>query len=44
MPYSFRVVNAVYANAYAFPGGTIAITRGLLVELNNEADRAHRGV
>jgi predicted Zn-dependent protease len=40
MPYSFRVVNAVYANAYAFPGGTIAITRGLLVELNNEAELA----
>lgn len=40
MPYSFRVVNAVYANAYAFPGGTIAITRGLLVELRNEAELA----
>ncbi|MBM4164708.1 MAG: peptidase M48 Ste24p [Lentisphaerae bacterium] len=40
MPYSFRVVNAVYANAYAFPGGTIAITRGLLIELRNEAELA----
>jgi len=40
MPYSFRVVNAVYANAYAFPGGTIAITRGLLVELRSEAELA----
>ncbi len=40
MPYSFRVVNAVYANAYAFPGGTIAITRGLLIELRNESELA----
>jgi predicted Zn-dependent protease len=28
MPYSFFVVNAIYVNAYAFPGGTIACTRG----------------
>ena len=26
MPYSFRVVNATYVNAYAFPGGSIAAT------------------
>jgi predicted Zn-dependent protease len=30
MPFSFQVVNAVYINAYAFPDGTIAITRGML--------------
>ncbi len=40
MPYSFRGVNAVYANAYAFPGGSIAVTRGMLIELQNEAELA----
>ncbi len=40
MPFSFRVVNAVYVNAYAFPDGTIAITRGMLAELENEAQLA----
>ena len=39
-PYSFRVVNANYINAYAFPGGSIGVTRGLLVELENEAEVA----
>lgn len=40
MPYSFRCVNATYANAYAFPGGSIAATRGILITLNNEAELA----
>lgn len=40
MPYSFRAVNATYVNAYAFPGGSIAATRGILVELDNEAELA----
>ena len=40
MPYSFRCVNAVYINAYAFPGGSIAVTRGILLKLNNEAELA----
>lgn len=40
MPFSFQVVNAVYVNAYAFPNGTIAITRGMLAELENEAQLA----
>lgn len=40
MPYSFRGVNAVYLNAYAFPGGSIAITRGMLISLDNEAQLA----
>ncbi len=40
MPFSFRIVNAVYVNAYAFPDGTVAITRGMLVELENEAQLA----
>jgi predicted Zn-dependent protease len=40
MPYSFRAVNASHLNAYAFPGGSIAVTRGMLVELDNEAELA----
>jgi predicted Zn-dependent protease len=40
MPYSFRVVNANYINAYAFPGGSIATTRGILLKLDNEAQLA----
>jgi predicted Zn-dependent protease len=40
MPYSFRGVNATYVNAYAFPGGSIAATRGILLEMENEAELA----
>jgi len=40
MPYSFRAVNATYINAYAFPGGSIASTRGILLELDSEAQLA----
>ncbi|MCF8044320.1 MAG: M48 family metalloprotease [Desulfarculaceae bacterium] len=40
MPYSFRCVNAVYVNAYAFPGGSIALTRGIMLKLDNEAELA----
>ena len=40
MPYSFQCVNAAYVNAYAFPGGSIAVTRGILVNLDNEAELA----
>ena len=40
MPYSFEVLNATYVNAYAFPGGSIACTRGILVGLSNEAELA----
>ncbi|MDF1615547.1 M48 family metalloprotease [Desulfurivibrio dismutans] len=40
MPYSFQVVNANYINAYAFPGGTIGITRGIMLEMNDEAELA----
>lgn len=40
MPYSFRAVNANYVNAYTFPGGSVAATRGILLELNNEAELA----
>jgi predicted Zn-dependent protease len=37
MPYRVLPVNAVYVNAYAFPGGTIGITRGILLGLESEA-------
>jgi predicted Zn-dependent protease len=40
MPYSFQGVNATYVNAYAFPGGSIAATRGILLNLKNEAELA----
>ncbi len=40
MPYTFQVVNATYVNAYAFPGGTIATTRGIMLSLENEAELA----
>jgi predicted Zn-dependent protease len=40
MPYSFRVLNAVYVNAYTFPAGSVAITRGMLVNLSSEAELA----
>lgn len=40
MPYRFQGVNATYINAYAFPGGSIAATRGILLSLNNEAELA----
>ncbi|MCP3874335.1 MAG: M48 family metalloprotease [Desulfobacteraceae bacterium] len=40
MPYNFQCVNATYINAYAFPGGSIAVTRGILLKLNNEAELA----
>ena len=40
MPYNFHAVNATYVNAYAFPGGSIACTRGILLSLENEAELA----
>ncbi|MDJ0784747.1 MAG: M48 family metalloprotease [Desulfosarcinaceae bacterium] len=40
MPYRFSGVNATYVNAYAFPGGTIACTRGILLSLESEAELA----
>jgi predicted Zn-dependent protease len=40
MPYSFRAVNANYVNAYAFPGGSIAVTRGILLKVEDEAELA----
>jgi predicted Zn-dependent protease len=40
LPYEFRVLNDSTPNAWALPGGKIAINRGLLVELDSEAELA----
>lgn len=40
MPYNYRVLNANYVNAYTFPGGAMGVTRGILVDLDNEAQLA----
>jgi beta-barrel assembly-enhancing protease len=40
LPYEFVVLNNGDLNAWALPGGKIAINRGLLTELNNEAELA----
>ena len=40
LPYEFSVINDSTPNAWALPGGKIAINRGLLTELNSEAELA----
>ena len=40
LPYEFVVLNSSIPNAWALPGGKIALNRGLLVELNSEAELA----
>ncbi len=40
LPYEFVVLNNSVPNAWALPGGKIAVNRGLLLELNNEAELA----
>lgn len=40
LPYEFVVLNNDVPNAWAMPGGKIAINRGLLTELDNEAELA----
>ena len=40
LPYEFVVINSSDLNAWALPGGKLAINRGLLVELKNEAELA----
>lgn len=40
LPYEFVVLNNSVPNAWALPGGKLAINRGLLVELKNEAELA----
>ena len=40
LPYEFIVLNNSVPNAWALPGGKIAINRGLLTELESEAELA----
>lgn len=40
LPYEFVVLNNGVPNAWALPGGKIAINRGLLIELDDEAQLA----
>ncbi len=40
LPYEFKVINDSTPNAWALPGGKIAINRGLLTELQSEAELA----
>jgi beta-barrel assembly-enhancing protease len=40
LPFEFTVLNNSVPNAWALPGGKIAINRGLLTELNSEAELA----
>jgi beta-barrel assembly-enhancing protease len=40
LPYEFVVLNDSVPNAWAMPGGKIAFNRGLLYELNSEAELA----
>jgi beta-barrel assembly-enhancing protease len=40
LPYEFVVLNNSVPNAWALPGGKLAVNRGLLTELNSEAELA----
>jgi predicted Zn-dependent protease len=40
LPYEFVVLNNSVPNAWALPGGKIAVNRGLLLEMNSEAELA----
>jgi beta-barrel assembly-enhancing protease len=40
MPYSYRALNANYVNAYTFPAGSIGVTRGILLQMEDEAQLA----
>lgn len=40
LPYEFTVLNNSVPNAWALPGGKIALNRGLLMEMNSEAELA----
>lgn len=40
LPYEFTILNNSVPNAWALPGGKIAINRGLLTEMNSEAELA----
>jgi predicted Zn-dependent protease len=40
MPYNYRVLNAVVVNGYTFPAGSMGLARGLMLEMDNEAQLA----
>ncbi len=40
LPYEFTILNNSTPNAWALPGGKIVINRGLLLELDSEAELA----
>ncbi len=40
LPWTFTVLNSSEVNAFALPGGTVCITRGLLHQLDSEAEFA----
>jgi len=40
LPYEFHILNESVPNAWALPGGKIVVNRGLLTELNSEAELA----
>ena len=40
LPYEFHILNDSSPNAWALPGGKIVVNRGLLTELNSEAELA----
>ncbi len=40
LPYEFKIINSSVPNAWALPGGKIAVNRGLLTYLHNEAELA----
>jgi predicted Zn-dependent protease len=40
LPYEFQVINSSVPNAWALPAGKIAVNRGLLTELDSEAELA----
>lgn len=40
LPYEFTVIDSSVPNAWALPGGKIAVNRGLLAALDNEAELA----
>ncbi len=40
LPFEFVIINSSVPNAWALPGGKIAVNRGLLLELDNEAELA----
>lgn len=40
LPYEFVVINSAVPNAWALPGGKLAVNRGLLVHLDDEAELA----